>query len=220
MGVTTIASIYPSFRRELAATVSPAVEPWLRQVVRRVRVLVESRRAVLLTARDEASCRLLADALRAVGIDASRIRADDAVGGRVAAGQPSGPGQVAICTREAALRGCRRIEVDAYARAAGGLAVVATDFAATRREERRLAFLSGHRGQPGSIETLAMLSLPSPLARLPAPAMRSLMLVRRQLAEWRAERQRSLRARLPLRQQESEPPASQPHGAHLQHEGS
>lgn len=220
MGVTTIASIYPSFRQELGASVSPGVEQWLRQVVQRVRMLVELRRAVLLTARDETACRQLAAALQAVGVDAMRLRAADAVDGRMAMGQPSRPGQVAICTRAEALRGCRRIEVDAYARAAGGLAVVATDFAATRREERRLAALAGHRGQPGSIETIAMLPLPSLLAHLPAPAMRSFMLVRRQLAEWRAERQRSLRARLPSRQQGSEPPAAQPHATHLQHEGS
>ena len=221
MGVTTIASIYPSFRQELAASVSPGVVQWLRLVVRRVRVLVEMRRAVLLAARDEASCRLLVDALHAGGIDAIRFRADDALDGldgRIAAGLPSRPGQVAICTRADALRACRRIEVDAYARAAGGLAVVATDFAATRREERRLAFLSGHRGQPGSIEIIAMLPLPSLLARLPAPAMRSFILVRRQLAEWRAERQRSLRARLPWRQESMA--AAKPRATHLQHEGS
>ena len=220
MGVTRIASIYPCFRQELGSSVSPSVERWLRQVVHRVRHLVAARRAVLLTAEDEAACRLVADALRAAGIDPVRVRAWD--GGQPDdAGALSGrAGQVAICTDTDAASGVRRIVVDAFARAAGGLAVVATQVATTRRAERRLAYLAGHRGQPGSVETIALLPLPAVLSHLPAPVVRSFVLARRQVAEWRAERERSLRARGAFPQQDPESMPSPRRAHHLQHEGS
>ena len=231
MGVTTIASIYPCFRHERGLAVASGVERWREAVVSRVQDLVAGRRAVLVIAKDEAAGRMLEDALLAAGVDAVCMRQKDAGGLPVdasRAGPDSGPdagpdaasgrsGQVTICVD---WRRCRRIEVDAYARAAGGLAVVAAHVAATRREERRLGHLAGQRGQPGSSETIAALHLPGALAHLPSPVMRSFVHVRRYLEEWRAERKRSLHARRPPGEQVAEPAPSPRRAPHLQHEGS
>jgi hypothetical protein len=214
MGVTTIGSIYPCFRRELGTSVSASRREWLRLVVERVRALVLGRRAVLVTASDDHAFALLADALQSAGIDAIRIGS----AGSVRSAELAHAGQVMICADP--LVACRRIEVDAFARAAGGLAVVATDLAPTRRAQRRLGHLAGHRGQPGSIETIALPPLHGAIAHLPPPLMRSFVLARRLLAEWRAERRRGLRAHRPSPRQAPESMPSPRRAPYLQHEGS
>lgn len=211
MGVTTIGSIYPCFRRELGTAVSASRREWLRRVVERVQAHVAGRRAVLVTANDDHASALLANALQAAGLDAIRI-------GRVGSVGMAHAGQVLVCTDP--LVACRRIEVDAFARAAGGLAVVATDLAATRRAQRRLGHLAGHRGQPGSFETIAAPPLHGAIAHLPPPLMRSFVLARRLLAEWRAERRRGLQACRPSPRQAPETMPSPRRTPYLQHEGS
>jgi hypothetical protein len=181
-------------------------------VVDRVQSLTARRRAVLVTAGDDHVSGLLGEALQAAGIAFVRI------GNAGASPGPMPAGQVMICSDP--LVACRHIEVDAYARAAGGLAVLATDLAATRRAERRLGHLAGHRGQPGSIETIAALPLHGAIARLPPPLMRSFVLARRLLAEWRAERRRGLQAHRPSPRQAPESMPSPRRTPHLQHEGS
>jgi preprotein translocase subunit SecA len=217
LGVTTIASIYPCFRQELGSSVSADAEQWLRQVVARVRTLVAKRRAVLLIGADEASCRILVGALHAGGVPAVRIGPGDL--DRVGDERWTGRGgEVTICAVEDA-RGIR-IGLDAYARAAGGLAVVSTCIAPTRRAERRLGYLAGHRGQPGSVETIAALPLPWVLSHLPEPLMRSFVFARRRLEEWRSERERSHEARRSSQQQVLHAMPSPRRAPHLQHEGS
>jgi preprotein translocase subunit SecA len=215
LGVTTIASIYPCFRQELGSSVSANAEQWLLQVVGRVRALVAKRRAVMLIAADETSSRMLARALHAGGVPAVRIGPDDRDGDGRGLGRGA---EVAICTVDFARD--VRIELDAYARAAGGLAVVSTCVAPTRRAERRLGYLAGHRGQPGSVETIAALPLPGVLSHLPEPLMRSFVFARRRLQEWRSERERGHEARRSSRQQVPHALPSPGRAPHLQHEGS
>ena len=194
---------------------SANAKQWLRQVVARVRALVAKRRAVLLIAADETSCRMLADALHAAGVPAVRIGPDDRDG------DERGPGrgaEVTVCTIDLA-KGIRN-GLDACVRAAGGLAVVSTCVAPTRRAERRLGYLAGHRGQPGSVETIAALPLPGVLSHLPEPLMRSFVLARRRLEEWRSERERSFEARRSSQQQDLHAMPSPGRTPHLQHEGS
>jgi preprotein translocase subunit SecA len=156
--------------------------------------------------------------LREAGIDARAVPAQQP-DGRHQLGEAGGrPGRVTVCVDPVGR--CSRVGLDPRARAAGGLAVIATHAATSRRAARRLAYLAGHHGHPGSVETIAMLALPGVLAYLPGPVMRSLVHAGRFLAERQAERRRRQHARQSSLRSDSDPVSSPRQAPHLQPEGS
>lgn len=221
LGVTPVASIYPCFRRDLGLTVMASETGAQHAVVERVRDLVASRRPVLVATHSDAACSALLAALHDGGIDAAAISGEDPVDWRSVRDAAGTSGRVTVC---AGARGrCDAIALDSRARAAGGLAVIATYLGSSRREDRQLGHLTGRQGQPGSVETIAVLAMPAALAPLPVflPAflMRSLARGGRYLRDKRAQRLRNRRARRlsALRRAEITMSARPP--THLQHEG-
>ena len=192
VAVTAIASIYPSFRHDLGLKLLASPPDWRRAVVCRIQALVAARRPVLVATPDPAGSRELAAALLEAGIDAAVVTGTDStVGPRGRA--PAGlPGRVTVCVDPRG--GSEAAALDPYARAAGGLAVIATYLGTSRRDDRRLSQLTGRQGQPGSFETIA--AAPAGLAAMPAPLIRSLVRVSRYLREKAAEFSRRRHARL------------------------
>ena len=217
LGVTPIPSIYPCFRRNLGLVVTPGAAALRRAMVARVRELVASRRPVLVATKGEAACRALVDALRDEGIDAAAISGADQVDWRTVRDAAGTRGRVTVCADP---RGrCDAIVLDPMARAAGGLAVIATYLGATRRADRQLEHLTGRQGQPGTVETIAQFTGPGVFACLPAPLMRSLARAIRYLGEKRAESLRNRRARRLWELRRAETATTARPAAHLQHEG-
>src|SRR5690606_1663315 len=201
LAVTTIASIYPSFRRDAPLWLVAGTGAWQQAVVARVTTLAAQRRPVVVGVTAREAGVTLVQALRAAGLEVQWA---------------AGPGAVTVCDEPAA---CGDIVPDALSRAAGGLAVVLTGLGATRRADRRWRQLAGRRGHPGTSE--AIVPLPAALAGahawLPAGLMRSLALACRDFRAWRASVDRCRQAR--GRSASSDAPAAWPPSAQLQHEG-
>jgi preprotein translocase subunit SecA len=212
--VTAIASIYPCFRSDLGLRVLGSRGDWRRAVVARVRQLASTRRPVLVAAESVPAAGELVAALREAGVDAA-LAADSY-------DRSGNPGRVTVGVHFRDR--LQPVVLDPLARAAGGLAVIATYVPESRRADRQLGHLTGRNGQPGSMETIAALPLPGLLARLPGPLMRSLARTRRYLGEKRAERSRRQAWQTSLASLSSQPAWTDPvaaprQPAHLQHQG-
>ena len=123
---------------------------------------------------------------------------------------------VTICSKPQG--DCNAIVLEPIARAAGGLAVIATFLGPSRRADRQLAHLTGRQAQPGTVEAIVQCAGTEGLGVVPEPLMRSWLLVRRYVEERRAGIRRSRHARR-LARRRGEESAPVPGRAHFQHEG-
>jgi preprotein translocase subunit SecA len=141
----------PCLRREWPARIVAAAAPPWPEAVQRIAALAGAGRPVLVGVDGIAAARALAEALAAAGVphrvlDALHDADEAAI--VAAAGRA---GQVTVATRMAG-RGTD-IELDAAARAAGGLHVLNLQCNPSRRLDRQLAGRAARHGDPGSVET-------------------------------------------------------------------
>ena len=201
LAVVPIASIYPAFERDLGWRILPDRAGQQRWLLARVEALRLARRPVLVLAVDHDECRALSALLLAHDIEP--VRCD------LAAGDPTRLAAAATLAgraRAVSLH-CRldplplRVIAEPLARAAGGLALIATALGPSRRHDRQQAGRVGHQGEPGTIEAILDAGRPIVLAgwsqRFPGLARLAAMgLPQPALALLVAARRRQLAGRL------------------------
>ena len=209
--VLEIALHQPSRRLDLPPRQFASAQARCDAVAERVAALQVAGRPVLIGSDSVADSLLLAAGLSRLGIAHQVLNAlnDDAEAAIIAtAGQA---GRVTVATRMAG-RGTN-IELDAPARAAGGLHVLSCQDNRSRRLDRQLAGRAGRQGDPGSTETWFVRPIsghgdgrqtPTLLAWMPisiatASAAR-LIAARQRLTQWREEQRGAARRQSLLEQ--------------------
>jgi preprotein translocase subunit SecA len=210
LSVTHVAPRHRSRRIDHGISLQPDCARLHAALVERARALLVEGRPVLIGTRDVAESEELAGLMRKAGLAPAVLNArhDREEANIVALAGRSGSLTIATCM---AGRGTD-IALDDAARVAGGLALLTTSLQASRRLDRQLHGRSARRGEPGSVETLVVLSAPvAGMAALPRPlAHRLPSSVVRRFAPWllraiqRGDERRCHRERRRLRLQDEE----------------
>lgn len=154
LATVPIASIYPSFERDLGWRILSDRSSQQACLLDRVAALRQARRPVMILAGDRDECRELAALLLQRGIEP--VRCDLAVGDPARQATAS---ELAGRARAVSLH-CQldplplRIAAEPMARAAGGLALIVTTLGPSRRHDRHQAGRVGHQGEPGTVEAI------------------------------------------------------------------
>jgi preprotein translocase subunit SecA len=200
----------PCLRRTLPARVFTGEAQRWDAVAARVAALLAQGRPVLVGTDSVADSQRLSQQLQAAGIAHRVLNALNDADEAAIVAEAGRAGRVTVATRMAG-RGTD-IELDAAARAAGGLHVLSCQDNASRRLDRQLAGRAGRHGDPGSAEAW-FLALYSRHAReatahnLPAWKRHTIEYFRAWLvqglqrcAQWREERRRAAARKALLRQ--------------------
>ncbi|MET0507894.1 MAG: hypothetical protein ABWZ78_06870, partial [Burkholderiaceae bacterium] len=147
--VVVVPSIYPAFARDLGWRIAADAVTQRRWLLERVIALREARRAVIVLASDRAETRVLAQLLIAAGIEPVRC---DVPAGFAALDRAAAAGKARAVSLHCALDQMPVAVIpEPLARAAGGLALIATAIGPSRRHDRHYAARIGHQGQPGTM---------------------------------------------------------------------
>lgn len=154
LAVVPIASIYPAFERDLGWRILPDRAGQQRWLLDRVEALRKARRPVLILATHRDECRALAALLLERGIEP--VRCD------LVAADPTRAEQAAKLAGKARAVSLHcvldplplTVLPEPLARAAGGLALIATALGPSRRHDRHNAGRVGHQGEPGTTEAI------------------------------------------------------------------
>jgi hypothetical protein len=150
--VAVVPSLYPAFARDLGWRIAVDGATQQRWLLERVIALREARRAVLVLAADRDETRALAELLIGAGIEPVRC---DVPGAVLALDRAAASGKSRAVSLHCALDQMPVAVIpEPLARAAGGLALIATAIGPSRRHDRHYAARVGHRGQPGTIEAI------------------------------------------------------------------
>jgi preprotein translocase subunit SecA len=140
----------PVIRRDAWPRIATSSAQRWRAVTERIAELSSRGRPVLVGTRSVGASETMAALLRARGIEHVILNARQDVDEARIVARAGEPGRVTVATNMAG-RGTD-ILLDAAARAAGGLAVVMTEFHESNRIDRQLFGRAGRQGDPGSAE--------------------------------------------------------------------
>ena len=154
LAVVPVASIYPAFERDLGWRILPDRASQQRWLLDRVDALRKARRPVLILASSRDECRSLATLLLERGIEP--VRCDQVAADPARAGTMAGlAGKARAVSLHCVLDPVPlTVLPEPMARAAGGLALIATALGPSRRHDRHNAGRVGHQGEPGTIEAI------------------------------------------------------------------
>jgi len=178
--VVRIATHRPCRRRQSADRVFADTDRRWAAVVAETRRLCEAGRAVLIGTRSVQASEALSAALRAAGLDHEVLNATRHAEEAAIIAHAGERGRITVATNMAG-RGTD-IKLDDAVKAAGGLAVIATERHESTRIDRQLFGRAGRQGDPGS--AAAMISAGDELLMRHAPRWA------RWLLRWRARRAR------------------------------
>ena len=174
----------PNRRQELPARVFTAADAMFGAAVERVQTLRRAGRPVLLGTDNVADSQRLSALLHQHGVPHRVLNALFDVEEAAIVALAGRSTSVTVATRMAG-RGTD-IELDAAARAAGGLHVLSCQHNPSRRLDRQLAGRGARHGDPGSFEAWTCDTGDGPA--LPAP----MVALQRRWAQWRQEQRRAL----------------------------